>query len=1067
VTAPTGSGLTYSDGGAYQSGTTFSGLTANNYNITVKNASGCVSSPAATVINTQPATPAQPTLSATQPTCTVATGTITVTAPTGSGLTYSDGGAYQSGTTFSGLTANSYSITVQNAAGCISSPATTSINAQPNTPAQPTLSVTQPTCTVATGTITVTAPLGSGLTYSDGGAYQSGTTFSGLTANSYNITVQNAAGCISSPATTSINAQPNTPAQPTLSVTQPTCTVATGTITVTAPLGSGLTYSDSGAYQPGTTFSGLTANNYNITVKNASGCVSSPAATVINTQPATPAQPTLSVTQPTCTIATGTITVTAPTGSGLTYSDGGAYQPGTTFSGLTANSYNITVQNAAGCISSPATTSINAQPNTPAQPTLSVTQPTCTVATGTITVTAPLGSGLTYSDGGAYQSGTTFSGLTANSYSITVQNAAGCISSPAAATINTQPATPAKPVVTVTQPTCTVSTGTITVTSPTGTGYTYSDGGAYQTSPVFSGLVPNTYNITVMNAGGCISVACSVVINAAPTSPAAPTVTVVQPTCTVTTGTITVTAPTGTGYTYSDGGAYQASPVFSGLAPGSYKITVMTSGGCVSTSCTTVQINTVPAPPAMPAVTVTQPTCSVSTGTITVTSPTGTGYTYSDGGAYQSSTVFSGLTPGSYHITVKNSGGCVSASCGSVTINPAPAGPSSPTVTVVQPTCTVTTGTITVTAPTGTGYTYSDGGAYQTSPVFSGLASGSYKITVMNASGCVSTSCTTVVINGAPTPPAMPSVTITQPTCTVETGTITVTSPTGTGYTYSDGGAYQSSTVFSGLAPGSYHITVKNSGGCVSASCGSVTINPAPVVSCSIEAIPCNNTYTGGIPTTIYLGYGPQTLTLSATAEGGSYYTYAWTGSDLSCTNCANPVFTPTAAGTFTFTLKVTSNTGCVSNCSITICVIDPRCGSKYSFCHNGKNCVLTAANCAKDLASCSGDHLGTSSQVCGSEAGKDAIDNTDGSSLPGQSDLDIKVYPNPFASQFHLNIYSSSDENVDVKILDITGQLIFEKHEMSISDNVMFGDGLASGIYFVQVIQGEQTKVVRIIKSE
>jgi hypothetical protein len=273
--------------------------------------------------------------------------------------------------------------------------------------------------------------------------------------------------------------------------------------------------------------------------------------------------------------------------------------------------------------------------------------------------------------------------------------------------------------------------------------------------------------------------------------------------------------------------------------------------------------------------------------------------------------------------------------------------------------------------------------------------------------------------------------------------------------------------VFSGLAPGSYHITVKNSGGCVSASCGSVTINPAPVVSCSIEAIPCNNTYTGGIPTTIYLGYGPQTLTLSATAEGGSYYTYAWTGSDLSCTNCANPVFTPTAAGTFTFTLKVTSNTGCVSNCSITICVIDPRCGSKYSFCHNGKNCVLTAANCAKDLASCSGDHLGTSSQVCGSEAGKDAIDNTDGSSLPGQSDLDIKVYPNPFASQFHLNIYSSSDENVDVKILDITGQLIFEKHEMSISDNVMFGDGLASGIYFVQVIQGEQTKVVRIIKSE
>jgi hypothetical protein len=49
-----------------------------------------------------------------------------------------------------------HSVTAKNAAGCISAPVT--INAQPATPAAPTASATlQPTCAVATGTITVTS----------------------------------------------------------------------------------------------------------------------------------------------------------------------------------------------------------------------------------------------------------------------------------------------------------------------------------------------------------------------------------------------------------------------------------------------------------------------------------------------------------------------------------------------------------------------------------------------------------------------------------------------------------------------------------------------------------------------------------------------------------------------------------------------------------------------------------------------------------------------------------------------------------------------------------------------
>ncbi|MCO4291721.1 hypothetical protein NF867_02455, partial [Solitalea sp. MAHUQ-68] len=196
------------------------------------------------------------------------------------------------------------------------------INAQPLTPATPTASTVQPTCTVASGSITVTAPLGAGLEYSiDGTNYQASTLFTGLATNTYNLTVRNAQGCISSVTAVTINAQPLTPATPTASTVQPTCTVGTGSITVASPLGAGLEYSIDGTnYQASTLFSGLTSATYNLTVRNAQGCISSATAVTINAQPATPQAATATTVQPTCTVGTGSITVTSPLGAGLEYS---------------------------------------------------------------------------------------------------------------------------------------------------------------------------------------------------------------------------------------------------------------------------------------------------------------------------------------------------------------------------------------------------------------------------------------------------------------------------------------------------------------------------------------------------------------------------------------------------------------------------------------------------------------------------------------------------------------------------------------------------------------------------
>ena len=190
-------------------------------------------------------------------------------------------------------------------------------------------------------------------------------------------------------------------AAPAATVVQSTCAVATGTITITSPTEAGLTYSfDNGVnYGTSATSGALAAGVYQLKVKNAAGCESAATAITINAQPATPAAPAATVVQPTCAVATGTITITSPTEAGLTYSfDNGAnYGSSATSGALAAGVYQLKVKNAAGCESSATAITIIAQPATPAAPAATVVQPTCAVATGTITIISPMEAGLTYS----------------------------------------------------------------------------------------------------------------------------------------------------------------------------------------------------------------------------------------------------------------------------------------------------------------------------------------------------------------------------------------------------------------------------------------------------------------------------------------------------------------------------------------------------------------------------------------------------------------------------------------------------------------------------------------------
>jgi gliding motility-associated-like protein len=919
--------------------------TPNNYTVHYDLAASgtCPAYSAPTIPLTVALIPATPTITVVQPSCTVPTGSVTITAPIGIDLEYSidNGVTFQASPIFDPVPSGyAYQILAHNTtSNCSSAPLAGVMNPVLGVPLPATASVTvQPDCVTPTGTIVVSSPLGTNIAYSINGgtSYQSSATFNGLTPNvTYNITVRDVnTGCLSAATPYTINPLPASPAAPVGSITQPNCLVTTATIALTSPVGADLEYSIDGGttYLPWVNFPWLTPNvSYSISVRNTTtSCISPTTVFVVNAIPANPSAPAGTLIQPTCAVTTGSYTLTSPVGADLQYSldAGTTYQSTLSFPILTANTiYSLTAYNTVtGCTSAATSLTINPILAVPVAATASTTvQPICTVPTGTIVVTAPLGATLEYSANGGttFQSSTTFTGLAANaSYSIVVRNTvSGCTSVPVSVAVDPLPAGPVAPAASVTfQPDCITPSGTIVVSSPLGINVAYSiNGGAsYQSSTTFAGLAPNTtFNITVRDVNtGCLSLATPYTINPLPTSPAAPIGSITQPNCLVPNATITLTSPLGTDLVYSidSGTTNQPGLIFAALAPNAtYSITVRnTTTSCVSTA-TAFVVNAIPANPTAPAGTLVQPTCSVTTGSYTLTSPVGADLQYSldAGTTYQSTLSFPALTANTiYSLTAYNTvTGCTSAAT-SLTINPVLAVPAAASAsTTVQPICTVPTGTIVVTAPLGATLEYSANGGttFQSSTTFTGLApNASYSIVVRNTvSGCTSVP-VSVAVDPLPAGPVAPAASVTfQPDCITPSGTIVVSSPLGTNVEYSINGgtSYQSSATFAGLAPNTtFSITVRDiTTRCISAPTA-ILVNPIPANPASASATIVQPTCT------ILTG----TITINSPFAANLEYSI-----DAGTTYQSGLTFAGLAPNTSYSILVKNTTTGCVSLASV------------------------------------------------------------------------------------------------------------------------------------------------------
>jgi PKD repeat protein len=256
------------------------------------------------------------------------------------------------------------------------------------------------------------------------------------------------------------------------------------------------------------------------------------------------------------------------------------------------------------------------------------------------------------------------------------------------------------------------------------------------------------------------------------------------------------------------------------------------------------------------------------------------------------------------------------------------------------------------------------------------------------------------------------------------------------------------------------------------------------VPSCSINSAPRNNGTVIGSTNTLaatnqmFLGYGAQSMNINCSAIGGGPFTYSWSGTGLSNTTIANPIFTPTAGGNYTLTCTVTNSFGCQTTCSIVICVIDVRApgGSpnnpKVLLCHvppgnpnNTQTLSISVSAVPAHLGLHGGDRLGNCNAACGMSK----TDNLIGEIYTEEndfSDIDLIVYPNPSNGVFNFKLESSSDETVSIRFFDMSGRMVAEVNSQSPKDIIIWGADMTTGVYMAEVTQGSYRKTVKVTKT-
>ncbi|PWH82547.1 chromophore lyase [Algibacter marinivivus] len=565
-----------------------------------------------------------------------------------------------------------------------------------------------------------------------------------------------------------------------------------------------------------------------------------------------------------------------------------------------------------------------------------ITQPLCYGDLGSISIAAndvrpqyyfsiSQGGTLVNSVGPINPNNYTFSNLNPATYTIDVSTDDGCIYSEDIDIV--EPSLLEATSALTTPLTCT--DGEITVYPTGGTPpYFYFVNGAtdFQTIPTIPVTAPGTFTITVVDSNNC-SAETSITVNAilAPDFTVSSTDIACSDTGDVGTITINVTNPNGNTLEYSidNGVSFSNSNTFTGLASGNYDVVVRYSSGAADVCTTTPQtINITTLATVTGTATLTTPLSCTSDGIITVSGVAGgtAPYTYSlDGINFQPGTTFTGLSEGTYTVTIRDSSGCafIAAPIDILALNP----PTDMDFSSTPLSCPAITSDITITGTTGgtSPLEYQiiapSGSvtAYQNSNIFTGLSPNTYTFQVRDANGCLYSETFTI----APLPPIAVSTVITKDIdCTISpdgiiTGTITGGTAPFAYATSFNGGTYGSTTAvvgttFSHIATsdGTYQFQITDANGCIVESGIQTLSDPVSVTASDAITNPtCNGYSDGSVTLTALTGQAPFTYSI----DGGTTFV-------------SSNVFGGLVAGAYNYVIRDSKN----CDVSGTVNLIDP-----------------------------------------------------------------------------------------------------------------------------------------------
>lgn len=445
------------------------------------------------------------------------------------------------------------------------------------------------------------------------------------------------------------------------------------------------------------------------------------------------------------------------------------------------------------------------------------------------------------------------------------------------------------------------ATGSLMIVGSGGTPpYQYSiDGVVYQSDPSFTGLAAGAYVGWVLDSEGFTLQTDTLFVVEPPALSATATVTGYE---------VSIIASGGTTpYQFGlDGGGLQGDPVFFPVIPGMHLAEVVDANDCQ----VSLPVEVVVAPLVVTAQVQQYVTCpGGNDGVIEANASGGVGpYEFSlDGIVFQSDPLFTGLTTGTYIITIRDAGGFTATSSEVVIFSPP----------ILDITYSVIGTTLEVNATGGTPpYLYSlDGGSFQSETQLPILFNGMHTLEVLDASGCTSTFDFWVQVQA----PHIEQVQVTNNLCPGDsTGMLEViaTCTAGPCEFSIDGVQFQAGSQFDGLTAGIYTVFVRD-------ALGSITTS-GPHELTSPPAITLNHNVTG--------------LDVEFSAAGGTPpYEYSMDGSGF----LASPFFQINYNGIHT--VEVRDANGCTRSFLVDLFVPGPMIQS------------LTAT-----AISCHGDSIGT-----------------------------------------------------------------------------------------------------------